>query len=67
MEETKAEQEEVYRWIHKYKKVGWNDQPAKCPLLKHVRFSAYQMSITPDFPYFPCVLCSLCTYAYCIK
>ncbi|MGP1560358.1 MAG: hypothetical protein ACTTHY_08015, partial [Prevotella intermedia] len=29
------------------KKVGWNDQPTKCPLLKHERFSAYQMSITP--------------------
>ena len=23
---------EVYRWIHKYKKVGWNNQPIKCPL-----------------------------------
>ncbi|MFP3766215.1 hypothetical protein, partial [Prevotella intermedia] len=25
----------------------WNYQPTKCPLLKHERFSAYQMSITP--------------------
>jgi len=29
------------------KKVGWNNQPTKCPLLKPERFSAYQMSITP--------------------
>ena len=28
-------------------KVGWNNQPTKCPLLNPVRFSAYQMSITP--------------------
>ena len=33
----------------KYKKVGWNNQPTKCPLLKPVRFSAYQMSITPNY------------------
>jgi len=29
------------------KKVGWNNQPTKCPLLNPERFSAYQMSITP--------------------
>ena len=29
-------------------KVGWNNQPTKCPLLNPVRFSAYQMSITPQ-------------------
>ena len=29
------------------KKVGWENQPTKCPLLKPERFSAYQMSITP--------------------
>ncbi len=34
---------------HKYKKVGWNNQPTKCPLLKPESFSAYQMSITPKF------------------
>ena len=28
-------------------KVGWNNQPTKCPLLNPVRFSAYQMSIMP--------------------
>ena len=38
---------EVHRWVPEYKKVGWNYQPTKCPLLKHERFSAYQMSITP--------------------
>ena len=29
------------------KKVGWKNQPTKCPLLKPKRLSAYQMSITP--------------------
>ena len=29
------------------KKVGWKNQPTKCPLLNSERFSAYQMSITP--------------------
>ena len=33
-------------------KVGWNNQPTKCPLLNPVRFSAYQMSITPRFHLF---------------
>ena len=38
--------------VPEYKKVGWNYQPTKCPLLKHERFSAYQMSITPQITYF---------------
>lgn len=29
------------------KKVGWKNQPTKCPLQKPERLSAYQMSITP--------------------
>ena len=33
------------------KKVGWNNQPTKCPLLKPMRFSAYQMSVSPYFVY----------------
>ena len=28
----KLNKKEVYRWMHKYKKVGWNDQPTNFPL-----------------------------------